>query len=100
MSVAPYPYDPIRYGDVPTYAGREVLRGRMRAAVSVELFDATCDRSGHDSGDESRDLEHQVLTEREALLAADMADEEQRDHERSVRERDADIQPFTMGAMQ
>lgn len=49
---APYPHDPIRYAEIPTYAGCEVLRGRMRAVVDVDLFDATSDRGAHDRDDE------------------------------------------------
>lgn len=35
-----------------SYAGHEQMLGRLRAVVSAELFALTCDRSGHDGGDE------------------------------------------------
>lgn len=37
---------------LPRYAGCEEMQGRLRAFVPRDLFLTTCDKAGHDLGDE------------------------------------------------
>lgn len=54
MTAPPFPHDPVRYPDLPSYAGHERWRGHLRLAYPSAFYDLVFDPTGHDRGDEDR----------------------------------------------